>query len=125
MPAIFKKGRGKVLVHEGYIYSCNKKSHMFYWKCRSDGCSAKLTTEPFDLDNMDADITVIRSENHQHPVQQEKLDTVAARNEMIDIIKNNPAMPTKRVYDEVTTIKYFLWTEFSSLKPFVLGLKRS
>ena len=55
---------------------------MYYWKCRNDGCSVKLTTEPFDTENMNADITVIRSENHHHPVQQEKLDMVAAKNDI-------------------------------------------
>ena len=108
MPSIFKQGRGQVLVHEGYFYSCNKKSNIYYWKCRSTGCNAKLSTDRFEIDDKDAPITV-------HPVHREKLDKVVAKNEMIEIIMNNPAKPTKRVYDEVIFKQLFYLSTLPSV----------
>ena len=117
MPSIFKQGRGQVLVHEGYFYSCNKKSNIYYWTCRSTGCNAKLTTERFDIDDRDAPITVLRSDHHNHPVHREKLDKAASKNEMIDIIMNNPAKPKKRVYDEVIFKQLFYLSTLPSVLP--------
>ena len=106
-PRVITSRRGKVLINENYLYSANQhRANSIYWKCRHLGCTSRLTTYVFQLDDSDAVIHIRNHTTHNHLPQDERCNRIASVSEMRNRILADPSQPVRRVYDQVATVQH-------------------
>ena len=94
------RGIGKVLIHEGYKYHCNKTfSTSISWRCWHKPCGAILRTNVFDKDASDPEIAVVSSEAHSHEAEGKIIADSKFLNEAKRALSTDPTRPIKRLYD--------------------------
>lgn len=94
------RGRGKVLIDEGFKYQKNKATNTsFLWKCWRKSCSAKLKSNVFELDAPQPGIVIIEKGVHNHEADDEVIQRAAFVNGVKQRISEDPTRPIKRVYD--------------------------
>ena len=96
------RGIGKVLIHEGYKYHCNKISATnMSWRCWRKPCGAILRTNVFDKYGSDPDISVVSCEDHSHETDDQFIADSTFLDEAKSALATDPTRPIKRLYDEL------------------------
>ena len=95
------RGRGKVLIDEGYKYHVNKKGlATIHWRCWRKTCRAKLTSNFFDVDSRNAVIEVIYRDEHNHETDDRVIEHGQFLNNARRQLSDDPTKPVKRLYDQ-------------------------
>ena len=107
MAQIIASGRGRILIHHGFQYQCNRRRETaIYWRCNKTHCRTGLTTNVFDVHDANAVIVVNRVGQHDHVPAEEQSQRQVVVNEMKDTIQSNPTIPVRRVYDDIVAAQH-------------------
>lgn len=91
---------GVVFVLSGYKYQKNKTAkETTYWRCWRDDCWAPIKTRRYHSINQEA-VLLGGVPNHNHPPDSHIIEHDSFRQAAVDAVKNNPAQPIKRTYNE-------------------------
>ena len=97
------KGRGRILVHDGFRYQRNKtiKDTKIFWRCWRKSCAVILQTSVFNMDEHDPDITILHLPEHNHGSDGDIVSASDVVQRMTRAIEADPTKTLKRIYDEV------------------------
>ena len=106
---------GKVLVLDSYRYNRNNRNELkIYWRCGL--CASTVHTNVFDVNNADAEIRVLAGPSpHAHDPDEDLVQTSTMIGLMNNMVREDPSMPLKRVYDRVSILGPTFLCSFSHL----------
>ena len=92
---------GKVLIYKGFKYQKNReRASAIYWRCWRQECRANLRTCTFNIED-ESNIRVLHEGVHNHEEDDGVIGHDNILNSMKEVIRQDPSVPLKRVYDSV------------------------
>jgi hypothetical protein len=95
---IFGNRGGKVLIHIGFKYQKNRqRTESMYWRCWRKECRANLSTNIFDLNDMNPHIQIVEENEHTLEEDDDMIGNNEALNQMKGAVREDPTVPIKIV----------------------------